>query len=119
MSGWVGAGYDVVSNAKKGKFTTDYFNNLLKENSLVLVDFASRHCPGCLKLQPEVEKVRDAFKGRVLVEKVEMDENMDVIKEQKIKLLPTLRLYKNGKLVWEHSGLLTAEDIEAELNKYL
>lgn len=119
ISGWVGAGYPVYSKAQKGEFTPEYFEKLLKNNEVVFVDFASRHCPGCLKLQHTIEELKNEFDGKVKVVSIELDENLDVIKTQNIKTLPTLRIYKHGQIAWEHRGRTTKEQLETEIKNNL
>lgn len=119
ISGWVGAGYPIYSKAQKGEFTPEYFEKLLKNNEVVFVDSASRHCPGCLKLQPTIEELKNEFDGKVKVVSIELDENLDVIKTQNIKTLPTLRIYKHGQIAWEHRGRTTKEQLETEIKNNL
>ena len=119
ISGWVGAGYPIYSTAKQGEFSPKAFEQLLSNNDIVFVDFASRHCPGCLKLQPTIDELKNKYEGKVKVVRVELDENLDVVKTQSIKTLPTLRIYKHGKIAWEHRGKATKEQLEAEINNNL
>lgn len=115
---WVAAGYPIVSNVKS-EYTPEQISELLKSHDVVFIDYASRHCPGCVKLQPVVEELKAEYAGRVDVLRIELDENIDVIKAQKISLLPTLRLYKKGEQVWEHIGNLPKEKIVSQINKAL
>lgn len=74
---------------------------------------------GCLKLQPTIEELKNEFDGKVKVVSIELDENLDVIKTQNIKTLPTLRIYKHGQIAWEHRGRTTKEQLETEIKNNL
>ncbi|HET6228285.1 MAG TPA: thioredoxin domain-containing protein [Bacteroidia bacterium] len=113
---WVGAGRSVETITSKG-LSSDEYNKLLVSDKLVLVDIHSKYCPGCQKLAPIVDAVSAENTTLVKAIKIELFENKQLGKELNIQSVPTLILYKNGKVVWQKSGVLSKEEIENALHQ--
>ena len=85
------------------------FENLSK-HPLVLVDFWATWCGPCRMLSPIVEEVA-AETPDVVFAKVDVDENMELAAGLQISAVPTLMLFKDGKLVERVMGVRPKEDI--------
>lgn len=105
-----------IEKGKKG-MTLESYNKLIDSDKLVLVDFNAVWCAPCKKMKPFIEKIEQNYKDRILVLKIDVDENSDLAKELNIAGLPVLKLYKSGKIVWEHVGFASEEEITTQLNK--
>lgn len=97
--------------------TLDAYNKLINSDKLVLVDFNAVWCAPCKKMKPFIDKIEKDFKDRVTVLKIDVDENSSLAKTLKVSGLPALKLYKNGNVLWEHTGFIDENGIVAELNK--
>ena len=77
----------------------------------VLLDFWATWCGPCRMVAPELEKVATELNGKVIVGKVNVDEQMEIAQEFGIEVIPTLILIKDGQEVLRFSGYLTAQEI--------
>ena len=92
--------------------TEEMLSGIVKENGIVLVDVFADWCPPCRRMAP----VLDAFAERhpeCRVVKVDADRNEGICREFRIRYIPTLMLYKEGKVVGSRSGSVSLEDLEA------
>jgi len=82
---------------------------VLKSDKPVLVDFWAVWCGPCRTIGPVVDELADAFAGRVKVGKVNVDENGGVPSKYGIRSIPTVILFKDGKVVDQVIGANPAE----------
>lgn len=80
-------------------YSTEEFNELIKEEGLVLVDFFATWCGPCQMLAPVLEELDENLKGSVKIAKINVDTESDLAAEYRISSIPTLVLLKNGKPV--------------------
>ena len=79
--------------------------------SVVMVDFWANWCGPCRILDPVLENVVKSFDGRVVVAKVNVDENQELAIKYGIRSIPALKIFKDGSLVKEFVGVLPEGDI--------
>ena len=92
------------------------FNHLINDKEMaVLVDFYADWCGPCQTLSPIVVKVASELKGRIKVIKVNVDKNQPVAKLYGIRSIPTLVLFKEGKITWRKTGLMTKKQLLKEM----
>ena len=92
-----------------------HFLELTKEHPIVLVDFYATWCGPCKEMEPHINYVKNNYKGKVQVVKIDVDQNNKLIKELKISSIPQLYVYKNGKLTWKKEGYTDLETIKQNL----
>lgn len=80
-------------------------NEILKNNALVLVDFYASWCMPCKMLSPVIEEIAKEYEGKVVVCKVDIDENEELANEYNIMSVPTVIIFKNNENVEEIIGL--------------
>lgn len=85
----------------------------------VLVDFHATWCGPCQTLAPIVEEFAKEMSGKLKVIKVDVDKNQAAASKYNIRGIPTLVLFKNGKIVWRKSGLMTKRDLASEIRGHL
>jgi len=85
------------------------FNQLIKDNALVLIDFYATWCGPCLMLAPTIDKLGSKYK----VGKVNIDENSDLASNYRILAIPTMIIFKDGKPAKTIVGLRSEEDLSA------
>lgn len=81
------------------------FKEILKSNQLVLVDFYASWCAPCKMLSPIIEEIAVEYKDKVVVCKIDIDENEELANEYNIMSVPTVIIFKNNENVEEIIGL--------------
>ena len=79
---------------------------VLKSSEPVLVDFHAQWCGPCKAMAPALDQVAAELKGKVKVVKVDVDENPKVTGASGIQAMPTLLLFKGGKVAAQHTGAI-------------
>ncbi len=90
------------------KAVTDasFEQEVLKSSEPVLVDFHAQWCGPCKAMAPALDQVAAELKGKVKVVKVDVDENPKVTGAYGIRAMPTLLLFKGGKVAAQHTGAI-------------
>ncbi|KPL04667.1 MAG: thioredoxin [Planctomycetes bacterium SM23_65] len=86
---------------------------------VVLVDFWAAWCPPCRTQGPIVEKIAKRYAGRVTVGKLDVDGNPKTAKRFKIRFIPTLIIFKEGKVHRQLTGLHREKQLADELDAAL
>ncbi len=95
------------------------FSNLINGDQPVLVDFYADWCGPCKAMAPALQQFASEMKGKVKVIKVDVDKNQQAAQQYKVQSIPTLVLFRGGKLVWRKSGALQLPQLKAELSEHL
>ena len=85
----------------------------------VLVDFWAEWCGPCRMIAPAVESVAEEYTGKLKVGKVNVDENIDTAGRFNIRGIPTLLLFKGGKVVDQRVGAVGKGDIVKMLSPHV
>ncbi|MCX6237472.1 MAG: thioredoxin [Bacteroidia bacterium] len=93
------------------------FNEIINGNTPVLVDFYADWCAPCKMMAPIMQQVSREMEGKVKVIKVDVDKNEDVARKYQIRSIPTMILFKNGKVMWQGVGVMQADQIKAIIQK--
>lgn len=83
----------------------------------VMVDFWADWCGPCKVLKPIVEEIANDYEDKLKVGKVNVDENNILASQYGIMSIPTLKFFKDGKIVAELIGAAPKTTIEAEIKK--
>ncbi len=102
-----------ILNLNQSNFST----TINKENKLFLVDFWAEWCAPCKMIAPILEEIAEDLKEKILVGKVNLDENQELAAEFSIKSIPTLLLFENGKLKDTKVGLMSKVDLVNWINQ--
>jgi len=99
------------------EFTDQNFEaEVLKSDVPVLVDFWAEWCGPCRLLAPTIEKLAKDYQGRVKVGKVDTDSNRDISMKYGINAIPTVILFKNGKVAEKFVGLRKEPEFKEALD---
>jgi thioredoxin 1 len=85
----------------------------------VLLDFWAEWCNPCRMIAPSVEQLAEAYKGRVVVGKVDVDAEADLAAQFNVISIPTLIMFKGGELTAQKVGAFPKHDIEAFIKSSL
>ena len=91
------------------EFTDSEMDNLLAQESLIVIDFWAEWCGPCRMVSPIIDELATEYEGRVTIGKMNVDENDDVVGQFGIRNIPTVLFFKDGKMVDKVVGA-TAKD---------
>ncbi len=87
------------------------FENIIKSEKPVLIDFFATWCGPCKTLAPILKEVKDSLGERITILKIDVDKNQELAAKYQVRGVPTMILYQNGKQLWRQSGVLAKEEI--------
>ncbi|MHA1506950.1 MAG: thioredoxin [Candidatus Asgardarchaeia archaeon] len=90
-----------------------------KYDGPILVDFWANWCPPCRAMAPVVEEIARDYAGKVIVGKVDVDENLELAARYGVMSIPTFIIFKGGKPVERVIGAVGRGPLESILKKYL
>lgn len=100
--------------------TKDNFDKeVLQSDKPVLVDFWAAWCGPCRMVAPIIEQVAEEFQGKVKVAKINVDEQSELAQQYRIMSIPTLIVFKDGKIAESVVGAKSKNDLSNMLNKYI
>lgn len=95
------------------------FSELIKSGKPVLVEFFATWCAPCKALAPTLKHLADRTGGKLNIVKVDIDRARDVATKFQVQSVPTMILFKDGKVVWRQSGVQPLGKLEAQVKPYL
>ena len=95
------------------------FNEIVSNNSVVLVDFWGEWCGPCRMIAPMIEELANEYNGKALVGKLDVDNNQESSIKFGVRSIPTLLVFKNGELVDRHVGAVPKDTLSKSLDSNL
>ena len=100
------------------KITGEEFEQFIT-NGVALIDFWATWCGPCRMLGPIIDQVADEIGGKAVVGKVDIDENNDLAAEYGIRTVPTILIFKNGKMEKQFTGVQDKTKLVNAINDLL
>ena len=95
------------------------FKQLIESELPVLVDFHATWCGPCKSMAPELTRFAQNNSGKLRVIKIDIDKSPATAQHYQIQGVPTLILFKSGKVLWRQSGAMSAQQINQFVSPHL
>ncbi len=90
----------------------------IRDNRSLVVDCWAPWCGPCRMMSPVIEELATDLKGKITFGKLNTDENQDIAARYQVQAIPTLLIFKDGKLADRKVGALPKKVLAGELTKY-
>ena len=94
------------------------FNEIINADKPVLVDFFATWCGPCKTLAPILIDVKKEMGEAITIIKVDVDKSAQAAQQYQVQGVPTLILFKNGKILWRQSGVVPKASLITAIKKF-
>src|SRR5258706_5150092 len=101
------------------EITDQDFEQLMSSPQPVFVDFGATWCGPCRIIGPIVEELAPSYQGKAVIAKMDVDNNPDVPQRLGVTSIPTLMMFKNGKLVDRAVGAMPRGELQKFIDRNL
>lgn len=101
---------------KAVEITDSNFEEIIKSDQPVLVDFWAEWCGPCKMIAPVVEELASEYDGKAVIGKLDVDSNPEVSAKLGIRSIPTLLVFKNGEVVDKQIGAVPKNVLSQKLD---
>ena len=101
------------------QITDSNFKEILAQGKPVVMDFWAPWCGPCKMVSPIIDELAEAYEGRVIIGKCDVDENNDVAMEFGIRNIPTVLFFKDGVQVDKQVGSAPKPQYVAKIDALL
>jgi len=105
-------------SAEPFHITDSNFEETIKKNKLVFVDFWANWCGPCRALAPTIQELAKEYSGKALIGKLDVDENPAAAEKFQVFSIPTMIVFKNGQEAERLVGLCQKSRITDALQKH-
>lgn len=95
------------------------FSELINSDQPVLVDFFAVWCGPCKTMAPILKDVASQLEGKARIIKVDIDKNPSAASAYGVRSVPTLILFKSGKIMWQQPGVVDASTLTRIITQYI
>lgn len=96
---------------------TGSYQELIASETPVLIDFFAIWCGPCQTMNPILQKLADEYGDNLRIVKMDVDKNAKLAADVGVRGVPTIMLYKKGKLLWSEPGVQSLQKIKGKLKE--
>lgn len=112
-------GDSMNAGGKPVQLSDGNFNEFVQNNDIVLIDCWAEWCGPCRMLEPTIEELAKDNAGKAAIGKLNVDYNPMKAQEFRVMGIPTMLLFKQGKLVDKIVGFTQKTEIQSKLNRLM
>ncbi len=116
FNAWKKAGKPIEQATIVTQITKTDYEAMLPRDKTVLVDISAVWCPPCKVMAPIIDSLVQANNGKLVLVKIDGGNQTELCKLLNVNAFPTLIIYKQGKLIWQNEGLVSAKEIAKQLH---
>lgn len=94
------------------------FEDIINSEKPVLVDFFATWCGPCKMQHPILEELHEKIGDKARIITIDIDKNESLAALYNVRSVPTLMIFKNGKVEWRESGLQQLPKLEQLINQF-
>lgn len=115
INAWKNAGKPLEGVVEQKQMTAEEYALSIPADKTVLVDFGAEWCPPCVKMEPVLAAIKADASLKFDFIKIDAGIHTDLMKVQQIEAIPVFIVYKNGKETWRKQGIVSQEELAAQL----
>ena len=108
-----------IDSMKEVNGKEQWQNDVMNSDKPVFVDFWAEWCGPCRMVSPTVEELSKEYKDKVNFVKVNVDQNNELASKYNVFSIPTLAIFRDGKVIAQTAGAASKESLRTYIDKYL
>ena len=97
------------------KINSEQFQSYLTGGTPILVEYMAPWCMYCRRIGPALDHISQQLEGKLVIAKLDIDENEALADREQIEVVPTLVIYRDGKAL----GSIVAPDSKAKIDTFI